>query len=712
MIDLAYRQVIQVTVVSLLAAAMGWLCRRRPHLAHVLGLIVLIKCWTPPIFSSQGGVFCWPPIRVDGARQSEPRFQRVRPSTRSQADDAAGADLQQRTETTQTDHRDSLSLTTTSANANSTSSLAGWLFAIWLTGAFVFILATGIRWRRWQRGLAASAARPGSRLMALATDAAMSVGLRRAPALVVATSGGGPAVYGVLRPTIVIPHRLLTAENADNLRMVLTHEMSHVRRGDLYVSLLQFATLAVWWFHPALWWTCRRLTQVRERSCDEEVLAALRCSPVAYAQCLLDTLRQRRHDMAPAFPGMRAVDVTRTRIEHIMLAGDSARARTPRRYWLFAAVALLVLLPGQRLHLTASDEVVSPESDVQETPAKPKATTPPNESTPLSPNQTVAGDDAAKTAEPTKRQAARDEDQPPSRAERLERAIHRGIGYLKSEQVENGRWPDPVGYPGGITGLCTLALLKRGMQPDEGAAASALNYLRAIKPSMTYSTSLQTLVFCAADAQAERKLIQRNVKWLVQMQKAAGPFAGAWGYPQAEGDNSNTAFAVWALYEADRAGLPAGVAVWRRTLDYWLKNQNADGSWGYKPGLGGTGSMTSQGLFCVAATATVLGDDKPHQSPAKAMEKAVAWLANHFSVDENPGAHGQQGWHLYYLLALGKAGRISGREEFGDHRWPAEVADVLLDRQRPDGSWQGVGHAEDNPNLATGLALLTLIEAR
>lgn len=68
MIDLAYRQVIQVTVVSCLAAAMIWFCGRRPHLAYVLGLIVLIKCWTPPIFSSQGGLFCWPPIRDDGAR--------------------------------------------------------------------------------------------------------------------------------------------------------------------------------------------------------------------------------------------------------------------------------------------------------------------------------------------------------------------------------------------------------------------------------------------------------------------------------------------------------------------------------------------------------------------------------------------------------------------------------------------------------------------
>lgn len=228
---------------------------------------------------------------------------------------------------------------------------------------------------------------------------------------------------------------------------------------------------------------------------------------------------------------------------------------------------------------------------------------------------------------------------------------------------------------------------------------------------MTYSTSLQTLVFCAADAKTEQKLIQRNVKWLVKQQKTAGQLAGAWGYPQAEGDNSNTAFAVWALYEADRAGVAAGEAAWQRTLDYWLKHQNIDGSWGYKPGLGGTGSMTCQGLFCVAAAAMILGGHNPDQPPAKAIEKAAAWLANHFSVRQNPGSHGQQGWQFYYLLALGKAGRILGRDQFGNHRWSAEVIDELLGKQQPDGSWKGTGHAEDDPHLATSLALLFLIQA-
>lgn len=120
--------------------------------------------------------------------------------------------------------------------------------------------------------------------------------------------------------------------------------------------------------------------------------------------------------------------------------------------------------------------------------------------------------------------------------------------------------------------------------------------------------------------------------------------------------------------------------------------------------------MTSQGLFCVAAAAKVLGDDKPGQPPEQAIKKAAAWLSNHFSVQQNPGSHGQQGWQLYYLLALGKAGRILGRDQFGGHHWSAEAVEELLDTQRPDGSWKGTGHAEDDPHLATSLVLLFLTQ--
>src|SRR5580658_915549 len=56
----AWMQLWQVTALILAV----WLvvrvtCRRRPHLAHLLWVLVILKCLTPPFWSSPTGVFSW-----------------------------------------------------------------------------------------------------------------------------------------------------------------------------------------------------------------------------------------------------------------------------------------------------------------------------------------------------------------------------------------------------------------------------------------------------------------------------------------------------------------------------------------------------------------------------------------------------------------------------------------------------------------------------
>ena len=57
---LMWSQVWQVTLLAIVVALLvRWLAKDRPHLAHVLWLLVLLKCITPPVWSSPGGLFCW-----------------------------------------------------------------------------------------------------------------------------------------------------------------------------------------------------------------------------------------------------------------------------------------------------------------------------------------------------------------------------------------------------------------------------------------------------------------------------------------------------------------------------------------------------------------------------------------------------------------------------------------------------------------------------
>jgi len=305
------------------------------------------------------------------------------------------------------------------------------------------------------------------------------------------------------------------------------------------------------------------------------------------------------------------------------------------------------------------------------------------------------------------------------------RAIERGVAYLKREQSPRGLWADSTPYPGGVTALSTLALLNAGVPADDPLIEKALAALRRIQPKKTYTVALQTMVFCTARPKQDFPLIQRNVKWLEQTQIRDGQRSGAWSYPRAEGDNSNSQFAVLALNEAQRAGAAVNRATWRRAADYWQRVQNLDGSWGYQPGRSGTGSMTCAGVAAIVITsgklsgsdASVTGQQieccRPETTDAS-LERGLGWLGRNFSVQRNPGMSGFGAtWWYYYLYGVERVGRMTARRFLGRHDWYREGAEVLVGNQDPlSGLWKGKGHAEDDPHIATSLALLFLSKGR
>ncbi len=306
-------------------------------------------------------------------------------------------------------------------------------------------------------------------------------------------------------------------------------------------------------------------------------------------------------------------------------------------------------------------------------------------------------------------------------AEQVRESIDGGIKYLLQEQnAQRGSWSEIANYPGGVTALCTLALLNSGVEPSHPQIKKALAFLRKIEPTQTYSVSLQTMALCAATPRQDLVQIQRNVNWLEKVQQPGGQWSYAAG---AGGDNSNSQFAVLALHEAERVGATVQSETWEKAADYWKSCQHPGGSWGYlKGGNDGLGSMTCAGI---AATVICAGRvDKPNakvenglvqccqpQEEDDSLERALTWLGNSFSVRRNPGRRGH--WHYYYLYGLERVGRLTARRLIGEHDWYREGAEFLISQQDPfSHHWIGSGHAENRPHIATPLALLFLSKGR
>jgi hypothetical protein len=319
-------------------------------------------------------------------------------------------------------------------------------------------------------------------------------------------------------------------------------------------------------------------------------------------------------------------------------------------------------------------------------------------------------------------------------AQRVRQALDKGIAYLRHMQHADGSWAEwpgrSPGQIGGLTALCTLALLSAGVDVQDPQIQRALEHLRRLNIHTTYSLSLQTMVFCKAEPDKDRRLIQRNVRRLEEMQ-VVGAGLGGWSYVRAPfgGDNSNSQFALLALFEAEQAGVPADDRTWQMAKFYWEGGQNADGSWCYgsrRRAIEATGSMTCAGIASMVIVndrmnsfdARVAGDQiyccaRGETEAADRVERGIQWLADHFSVTHNPNAVDAGQWRLYYLYSLERVGRMTARRIIGGHDWYREGADLLVRSQdSQSGSWRDEGSSEQFRDVATSWALLFLSKGR
>ncbi|MFH1755590.1 MAG: M56 family metallopeptidase [Candidatus Latescibacterota bacterium] len=91
---------------------------------------------------------------------------------------------------------------------------------------------------------------------------------------------------GILHPTIVIPSD--TKQWTDQLRrLVLSHELAHVKRWDTLIEMFALFVTVLYWFNPLVWFAVKQLRIERERDCDDAVLSA-GARPSDYAELLMN----------------------------------------------------------------------------------------------------------------------------------------------------------------------------------------------------------------------------------------------------------------------------------------------------------------------------------------------------------------------------------------------------------------------------------------
>ena len=108
--------------------------------------------------------------------------------------------------------------------------------------------------------------------LALTGEVARSLNIRRPVTLLQSDHPSLLFTWGHFRPVVILP-RAASEWSADRARIVLCHELAHVRRGDWLALIAAEFLRAVYWFNPLAWMVAKRLRDESERACDDEVMA-------------------------------------------------------------------------------------------------------------------------------------------------------------------------------------------------------------------------------------------------------------------------------------------------------------------------------------------------------------------------------------------------------------------------------------------------------
>lgn len=152
-----------------------------------------------------------------------------------------------------------------------------------------------------------------------------------------------PFILGIIRPRIYLPSNI----NIGDMKYVIAHEKSHLKRFDHLWKPLGFLLLTVYWFNPILWLAYILLCRDIESACDEKVLADMGSEiKKSYSDALINCSVPRK--MITACPLAFGEIGVKSRIKSVL------NYRKPA-FWI-SAVAIITCLVTAVCFLTNPDK--------------------------------------------------------------------------------------------------------------------------------------------------------------------------------------------------------------------------------------------------------------------------------------------------------------------------------------------------------------------
>jgi beta-lactamase regulating signal transducer with metallopeptidase domain len=219
----------------------------------------------------------------------------------------------------------------------------GWLvlaMVVWFSGMALFLISAVIGQLRLGKISRRACPLQGSEWTLLLKESCETLRLRPDVTLLQSAQNVMPLTWGWRRPVLLLPAEAGQWPEGRR-RVVLLHELAHVKRRDCLMQSVARIVCAVYWFNPLVWLAARRMCIERERACDDLVLTG-GCRASDYASHLVEIAKAFRPVPQVAAIAMARSSGLEQRVTAIL---DDCRNRNSiaKPAVAFIAVAVLVL---------------------------------------------------------------------------------------------------------------------------------------------------------------------------------------------------------------------------------------------------------------------------------------------------------------------------------------------------------------------------------
>lgn len=146
---------------------------------------------------------------------------------------------------------------------------------VWLAGGLVlagYVFASNFRlWR------IIKSVRPltDQSILDLLEDCKGQTGVETILGIIVTDKVKSPALFGFIRPRLLLPVGVIETHSVKELRHIFLHELSHLKRYDILLGWVTTLLLVIHWFNPLVWYAFYRMRQDRELACDASALSTM-----------------------------------------------------------------------------------------------------------------------------------------------------------------------------------------------------------------------------------------------------------------------------------------------------------------------------------------------------------------------------------------------------------------------------------------------------